>query len=85
MSKTMSIDDLHGILITCAGGGDDTEGPHSDISDIPFEDLGYDSLALIETATRLKLYHGVVIPDEQIVEVRTPKELLDLVNERIAA
>jgi minimal PKS acyl carrier protein len=84
MSKTMSIDDLRGILITCAGG-DDTEAPHSDISDISFEDLGYDSLALIETATRLKLEHGVVIPDEQIIEVRTPKELLDLVNERIAA
>jgi minimal PKS acyl carrier protein len=84
MNKTMSIDDLRGILITCAGG-DDTEALHGDISDISFEDLGYDSLALFETATRLKLDHGVVIPDEQIIKVRTPKELLDLINERIAA
>jgi act minimal PKS acyl carrier protein len=84
MSKTMSVDELRGILIACAGG-EDTEAFRGDISEITFDDLGYDSLALIETATRLKLDHGVIIPDELITEVRTPADLLELVNERIAA
>jgi act minimal PKS acyl carrier protein len=84
MNKQMSVDELRGILIACAGG-EDAEVLHGDISDVRFDDLGYDSLALIETATRLKVDHGVVIPDELITEVRTPADLLELVNERIAA
>ncbi len=80
----MDIDQLRGILIACAGG-EDNEALHGEIADLSFEDLGYDSLALIETAARLKLDHGVDIPDELITEVGTPAELLKLVNERIAA
>lgn len=84
MSKMMSIDDLRGILVACAGG-DDTDAIHGDISGISFDELGYDSLALIETAAKLKRDHGVAIPDEQITEVRTPSDLLNLINDRIAA
>lgn len=84
MSKTMTIDDLRGILVACAGG-DDNDAIDRDISGISFDDLGYDSLALIETAAKLKLDHGVVISDDEITEVRTPSELLDLINDRIAA
>jgi minimal PKS acyl carrier protein len=84
MSKMMSMDDLRDILVACVGG-DDTDALHGDISSVSFEDLGYDSLALIETAAKLKLHHGVDIPDEELTEVRTPGELLDMVNDRIAA
>lgn len=83
MSKSMSMDDLRGVLIACAGG-DDNEALHGDISDVSFEDLGYDSLALMETVTRLKLDHGVDIPEEHITEVSTPTELLVLINKQIA-
>lgn len=84
MPEPMTIDELHGILVSCAGGGEFTEVP-DDLADIPLDNLGYDSLALIETATRLKVEHGVVVPDEQITEVVTLGELLRLVNDRIAA
>ncbi|MEV6118494.1 acyl carrier protein [Streptomyces sp. NPDC052109] len=84
MNRSMSIEELRGILIACAGG-EDADAPHEDFADLAFDDLGYDSLALIETATRLKLDHGVVIPDDLITEVATPAELLKLVNDRIAA
>jgi act minimal PKS acyl carrier protein len=80
----MSMDELRGIMIACAGG-DDLETVHGDVSGVSFEDLGYDSLALIETAAKLKLEHGVDIAAEQIIEARTPRELLILVNDRIAA
>jgi act minimal PKS acyl carrier protein len=84
MSKPMSIEDLRGILVACAGGEDVVTRP-DDISEIPFDELGYDSLALIETAARLKLDHGVVISDDEITEVRSPGDLLELINDRIAA
>ncbi|MFD7720122.1 phosphopantetheine-binding protein [Streptomyces sp. NPDC059814] len=83
MTKLMTIGELHGILISCAGGAE-TAASHAEIADASLDDLGYDSLALIETATRLKVDHGVVIPDEHLSDVSTLGELLGLVNERIA-
>jgi minimal PKS acyl carrier protein len=84
MNRMMNIDDLRGILVTCAGG-DDAESLQGDISGTSFEELGYDSLALIETAAALARDHGVVIPEDQITEVRSPGELLTLINDRFAA
>jgi minimal PKS acyl carrier protein len=84
LSKMMSIDDLRGILVACAGG-DEVDAVHGDISDVSFEDLGYDSLALMETAAKLGLEHGVVISDDEITEMRTPRELLDKINDQIVA
>lgn len=84
MRKMMSIDDLRGILVACAGG-DEISGVHGDISDMSFEDLGYDSLALMATAAKLELEHGVVISEDAISEVRTPRELLDKINDQIVA
>lgn len=79
MSKPMTIDELHGILVSCAGGEEFTGVPGS-VADVPLTDLGYDSLALIETATRLKVDHGVTVPDDQLTEVETLGQLLRLVN-----
>jgi minimal PKS acyl carrier protein len=74
----MTIDDLRKILIACAGESDGVLD--GDIRDVDFDDLGYDSLALMETAARIKSDFGITIPDEQIPQLRTPGELLDLVN-----
>ncbi len=82
MSKPMSIDDLRSILISCAGG--DEDALRRDISGISFDELGDDSLALIEMAATLQRDHGVVISDEQITEVRSPGELLTLINSSVA-
>jgi act minimal PKS acyl carrier protein len=74
----MTIDDLRTILVACAG---ESDGPlHDDIRDVDFDELGYDSLALMETAARIRSDFGVTIPDERIAELRTPREILDLVN-----
>ncbi|WP_410608254.1 acyl carrier protein [Amycolatopsis sp. lyj-109] len=78
---TMSIDQLRGILVECAGG--DADALPRDLVDVPFEELGYDSLVLIETSATLKREYGVLIPDEQLTELRTPAELLALVNDRL--
>ncbi|MFE0379350.1 acyl carrier protein [Streptomyces inhibens] len=83
-NKLMTIEELHGILVSCAGG-EEFAAAHGDIAETSLNDLGYDSLALIETAARLKVDHGVVIPDEQITEVGTLGELLGLVNDSLTA
>jgi act minimal PKS acyl carrier protein len=83
MSKPMSIDDLRSILVSCAGGDED-DALHGDISGVSFEELGYDSLALIEMAATLQREHGVVISDEQITDARSPGELLTLINGGVA-
>lgn len=80
MSETISMDDLRDVLIACAGG----ETLPEDIADVTFEELGYDSLALIDAAATLKQNCGVVVPDEQLSTVCSPGELLGLVNARLA-
>jgi act minimal PKS acyl carrier protein len=79
-----TLDDVRRILIACAGDQDEIDLT-GDISDIEFDDLGYDSLALLETAARIKQELGVDIPDELISELKTPRQLLVAVNGDIAA
>nr|WKU62175.1 acyl carrier protein [uncultured bacterium] len=83
MGKTMNIDDLRDILVACAGG-EESAAPRGDFSGASFDELGYDSLALMETAATLERDYGVVIPEDQITDVGTPGELLALVNDRMA-
>ncbi|MBF6466965.1 acyl carrier protein [Nocardia beijingensis] len=78
----MTITELRRILVDCAGGEDLAE-LDGDISAVEFEELGYDSLALIETAARIQRDFGVTIPEEQLVEVKTPQELVDIVNTQL--
>ncbi|MFC4049893.1 acyl carrier protein [Actinomadura syzygii] len=82
MSKTISLDDLRDLLVQCAGEvtGVDLAG---DIIDTDFEEIGYDSLALMETGARLEAVYGVVIPDDDIAELKTPRDLLDRVNQTL--
>ncbi|WP_218022224.1 acyl carrier protein [Nocardia amamiensis] len=79
---TMTITELRRILVECAGGEDLAE-LGGDIAAVEFEELGYDSLALIETAARIQRDFGVTIPEEQLVEVKTPQELVDIVNAQL--
>lgn len=84
MSKKMSIDDLRGILVACAGGEED-HAFYADISDVSFEDLGYDSLALMETSATLEMRYGVIISEDEIAKMSTPRELLNKINNQIVA
>lgn len=74
----MTIDDLRRIL-TDAAGADESVDLQGDILDTPFSELGYDSLALMETATRIKHDLGIDVPEEEIAVVETPRVLLDVV------
>ncbi|MFF4604066.1 acyl carrier protein [Streptomyces sp. NPDC001339] len=75
----MTVDDVRRILVECAGA-DDSIDISGDIADVPFEELGYDSLALMESAAQISQEFGVAVPDDELVEAATPKSLIDLVN-----
>ncbi|UJW29407.1 acyl carrier protein [Saccharothrix sp. AJ9571] len=73
----LTLDELRNFLRESAGESDLLDG---DILDVEFESLGYDSIALIETVARIGREHGVRLDDDAVTTVRTPRELLDLVN-----
>ncbi|GHH20979.1 acyl carrier protein [Streptomyces rubradiris] len=76
MSKDITIDDLRRIIARGLGveGEDGLEG---DLLDRSFEDLGLDSLAVMETAAVLQREFGIVIPDDELFDTDTPRALLD--------
>ncbi|MCS7484102.1 acyl carrier protein [Umezawaea endophytica] len=81
--QVFTLDDLRRIMRTNVGvdAGVDLE---SDISDVAFDGLGYDSLALLEVAAQVQREYGVPIPDDAMLEAPTPGEAVVLINSRLA-
>ncbi len=77
--RAMRLGDLIQILRETAGvqEGIDIDG---EILDQEFTDLGYDSVAMIETAARINREYGLAIADETLIEAATPREMLAVVN-----
>jgi minimal PKS acyl carrier protein len=75
----IELQDLRRILQESAGAeqGVDLDG---EILDIQFDELGYDSLALMETAARISREYGIRIDDDALSEATTPRRLLGLLN-----
>ncbi len=71
--------DLQRILRAGAGVEQDVD-LDGEVLDETFEDLGYDSIALLETAGRISREYGVVIDDDALVKATTPRSLIELVN-----
>ncbi|MER5971935.1 MULTISPECIES: acyl carrier protein [unclassified Streptomyces] len=80
----LTLDDLKGIMRACAGEDEsiDLEG---DILDVPFADLGYDSLALLEAAGAVERRLGVKLSDDAVGEAGTPRLFLALVNGTVSS
>jgi act minimal PKS acyl carrier protein len=57
-------------------------GTPEQIQDTEFTELGIDSLALLESATRVELAVGVVIPDDVVPELKSPRLFLEYVVEQ---
>lgn len=79
----LTIDQLRIILLESAGEAEGYD-PDGDLEDTEFEDLGYDSICLLEAAGRIERDCGVKLDDDLIVSARTPRALLAVVNERLA-
>lgn len=85
MSATsFTLEDLKRILREGAGAeeGTDFEG---DILDTGFGDLGYESLALLETVSRIEREYSIALEDDILTGGQTPRALIAAVNERLTA
>ena len=58
-------------------GTDERADLNRDVTDVSFEELGYDSLALLEASARIRQETGVDLGDK-VALVETPRELLGL-------
>ncbi|ATW50543.1 acyl carrier protein [Streptomyces coeruleorubidus] len=65
--------------------GEDEVPDLADADTVTFEDLGLDSLAVLETVNHIERTYGVKLPEEELAEVRTPHSMLIFVNERLRA
>ncbi|MFG1885539.1 acyl carrier protein [Micromonospora sp. NPDC049102] len=79
----INLDDLRRILREAAGADEGTD-LDAEILDHTFIELGYDSLALLETAGRIEREYHVALDDAVVVEAETPRALLDVVNAQLA-
>jgi act minimal PKS acyl carrier protein len=72
-------DDLVAILKAVGGAEDgvDLDRAHPGV---PLADLGYDSLALLEIQSQIKLRHGIVVPDDSITASMSLTETADRVH-----
>ncbi len=61
-------------------GEPEIAGDAEQLLDTSLDDLGYDSLAVIGTATALRTKFGKVIEDKDLVEAHTLRDLVDLAN-----
>jgi act minimal PKS acyl carrier protein len=74
-----TVDDLRRILREAAGAdeGVDLDG---DILDVDFPSLGYDSLAVLESGSRIEREFGVRLDDGTLTDAGTPRALIEAVN-----
>ena len=79
--KEFTLDDLMRIL---REGSGDTEEPAGDPAGVEFADLGYDSLALLETSGRIEREYGISLDESALADATTPRALVELVNEHLA-
>ena len=75
--------ELMEIMRECSGQGEEVEAGRDPL-DLSFADLGYDSLALLETASRVERTYGIQLAEEDVAAARTPLALLELVRRTAA-
>ncbi|MDX2546546.1 acyl carrier protein [Streptomyces sp. WI04-05B] len=87
MSQFMSpftLTDLKRILLEGAGS-DEGVDLDAEILDMEFEQLGYESLALLETGSRIEREYAIALDESALADATTPRALIDLVNTHLAA
>jgi minimal PKS acyl carrier protein len=82
--RPFTVDDLLRILQEGAGTAEGIALAGS-IVDTDFEELGYESLALLETCGRIEREYGISLDESVLADARTPGQLVDAVNDHLVA
>lgn len=70
--------------LRASAGVDGSADLTQDVLDRSFDELGYDSLALLELTGRVQRDFGVPMPDDARQHMPTPRAALDYINTRFA-
>ncbi|WP_438486753.1 acyl carrier protein [Streptomyces sp. S186] len=76
--------DLTRTLRECAGT-DETVDLQGDILDLTFTDLGYDSLAMLQTTGHIERSLGLRLDEDAVSDADTPRRYLAMVNDALSA
>ena len=79
-----TIEDLRRLLIESAGVEEGVD-LDADIADTTFADLGYESIALLETGSAIEREYSVSLDEESLDETSTPRRLVQTVNAQLSA
>ncbi|MBC6456929.1 acyl carrier protein [Actinomadura sp. HBU206391] len=82
--QELTIEDLKRVLREAAGQ-DEGVNLDGDVLDLVFEELGYDSLAVLEASSRIQREYGINLEDSAVAGAETPRTLLTAVNQQLAA
>lgn len=75
----MTPDELITIIRASAGDPDSGRLDYADM-DLGFDELGYDSIQLLEVAAHIKRELDIPMSDTSLAETRTMRELLGLID-----
>jgi minimal PKS acyl carrier protein len=81
-NMSFSLDDLRNLMRAYAGI-DESVDMNGNIGGHTFEELGYDSLAVLEMTAKIQNTLSVVITDNTAQELTTPQLLVDYVTTRL--
>ncbi|QKW21662.1 acyl carrier protein [Kitasatospora sp. NA04385] len=79
----MTLDELTTLLRECAGE-DESVDLSGDVLDTPLDDLGYDSLAVLQTTGRIEREYDIELAEDTVAEAHTPRLLLEFINASLA-
>lgn len=82
--RQITLRELQDIMRECAGE-DESAQPLEQAADESFVELGYDSLALLETQSRVKREYGIEFSEDDLANITTPREFVDLLNAHLLA
>lgn len=83
-THAFTLDDLRRILLEGAGA-DEGVDLNGDILDVQFEALGYESLALLETGSRIEREYDIALDEDLLTDADTPRALIAVVNQHLVA
>jgi act minimal PKS acyl carrier protein len=79
----LTLPELVEIMRECAGEDESAGAGGRDIGDADLEDLGYDSLALMEAAARVKRQFKAELSEEALAEIHTLNQFVAAVNDTL--
>ncbi|WP_137233324.1 acyl carrier protein [Streptomyces sp. BPSDS2] len=67
-----------------SSGGSENQDLNSDVLDVGFAELGYDSLSLLQVTGIIERDSGVTLDEQALDEAETPRQYIAAVNQALS-